>query len=335
MKTPLLFALALISAGSARADSVRADWTAARPDGHGPIGVMGDHTHEKGEVMLAYRYQHMLMKDLRQNGNDISRAEALGAYMMVPVEMKMDMHMVSAMWALSDDVTFMGMLSYKLLSMDMATSSGALTTTESKGFGDVPLSAMWTVWRGGPSKIHLNLGVSVPTGSIHKRGETPMGVDQKLPYPMQLGSGTWDLHPGFTYLGECEVHSWGAQVLGVLRPGANSNHYHLGNQLTANTWMARRWAPRVSTSLRLEGNLTGQVSDADPELNSAMAPTANPVSQGGRTLKGYLGVNYYVDQGSWKGFRLAGEFGIPLMQNLNGTQLKTKFEFTLGAQYAY
>lgn len=36
-------------------------WDASRPDSHGPIGVMGDHTHEAGEIMLSYRWMYMSM----------------------------------------------------------------------------------------------------------------------------------------------------------------------------------------------------------------------------------------------------------------------------------
>ncbi|NBD18196.1 MAG: hypothetical protein GVY04_19270 [Cyanobacteria bacterium] len=36
-------------------------WTSGRPDGHAPIGVMGDHVHGQGEWMLSYRYMFILM----------------------------------------------------------------------------------------------------------------------------------------------------------------------------------------------------------------------------------------------------------------------------------
>ena len=39
-------------------------WTAARPDGHAPISVMGDHMHAMGEWMVSYRYMTMDMKGL-------------------------------------------------------------------------------------------------------------------------------------------------------------------------------------------------------------------------------------------------------------------------------
>jgi hypothetical protein len=35
--------------------STTADAPKSRPDSHAPIGVMGDHAHKTGEVMLSYR----------------------------------------------------------------------------------------------------------------------------------------------------------------------------------------------------------------------------------------------------------------------------------------
>jgi len=34
-------------------------WSSNRPDGHGPISIMGDHTHSKGEWMISYRFMNM------------------------------------------------------------------------------------------------------------------------------------------------------------------------------------------------------------------------------------------------------------------------------------
>ena len=42
------------------------------PATHAPIGVMGDHTHEQGEVMLSYRYMRMGMNGSRDRDERIS-----------------------------------------------------------------------------------------------------------------------------------------------------------------------------------------------------------------------------------------------------------------------
>ena len=42
-----------------------ADSPSSRPDSHAPIGVMGDHGHKTGEVMLSYRFMAMDMQGLQ------------------------------------------------------------------------------------------------------------------------------------------------------------------------------------------------------------------------------------------------------------------------------
>ncbi len=38
--------------------------TSTRPDSHAPLGVMGDHAHGAGELMLSYRFMGMAMEEL-------------------------------------------------------------------------------------------------------------------------------------------------------------------------------------------------------------------------------------------------------------------------------
>jgi len=62
MKRPFLAALAALTASTAgMVPTASAHEYTDRPDGHAPIGVMGDHTHEAGEWMLSYRYRLMFM----------------------------------------------------------------------------------------------------------------------------------------------------------------------------------------------------------------------------------------------------------------------------------
>ncbi len=48
---------------------------------------------------------------------------------------------------------------------------------------------------------------------------------------MQLGSGTFDLDPGLTYLGESRRMAWMLQSAATVRLGANSRDYRLGNSV--------------------------------------------------------------------------------------------------------
>ncbi|ASC70928.1 uncharacterized protein XM38_018760 [Halomicronema hongdechloris C2206] len=310
-------------------------WSPARPDSHAPIGVMGDHTHGQGEFMVSYRYMYMDMDGNRSGRDSLTPDEVLQQFPITPTRMTMQMHMLGAMYAPSDTLTLMAMVPYIVKEMDHVTRMGTRFTTNSEGFGDIKLSGLYTVLDQTRQRIHLNVGVSFPTGSIEERDATPMGPDQILPYPMQIGSGTVDLLPGITYLGQAGDWSWGAQAIGTLRIGRNANDYRLGNQLALTTWGAYRWSDWFSTSLRLGGRTWGNIDGQDSRLNPNLIPTANPSIRGGSQLDLGLGLNFYVPEGGWSGTRLAVEFNLPVYRNLSGPQLETDFSVIAGVQASF
>ena len=68
-----------------------------------------------------------------------------------------------------------------------------------------------------------------------------------LPYGMQLGSGTWDLKPGITWLAQCDDFSLGAQAMGTVRlENENDAGYALGDKLDVTAWAARKLNESIS-----------------------------------------------------------------------------------------
>ena len=166
---------------------------------HAPIGVMGDHTHNLGEWMFSYRYMDMSMDGLRRGTNDLTTPEALQDFMLVPVNMDMQMHMFGIMYAPTDRVTLMVMLNHQKNDMLLETRMGTRFNTSSEGVGDTKLGALININKWNNNYLHANVGVSLPTGSINARDVTPMGPNTLLPYPMRLSSGTYDLNLGLTW----------------------------------------------------------------------------------------------------------------------------------------
>ena len=64
---------------------------------------------------------------------------------------------------------------------------------------------------------------------------------ERLPYVMQLGSGTIDLRPGVTYNGYWRGIFFGGQILGMLQAGTNSQDYTKGNEYGLTGWAGRKW----------------------------------------------------------------------------------------------
>ena len=318
-----------------------ADTPKSRPDSHAPIGVMGDHGHKTREVMLSYRFMAMDMQGLQSGTAAVETTEVLKDFMMAPTAMRMQMHGFGAMFAPHDKFTLMAMANYQLLRMEM---EGAHHHTgghhgqpvghhemASSGVGDAKLEALLMLWKRPHFTLLGNIGVSLPTGSISKNGAD----ENPLPYPMQLGSGSFEVRPGVTLFGYHGNWSYGSQLRGAFPLHTNSQEYRHGNAATATAWMARRMNDWFSLSGRLFLTHSGNITGHHPELNPLMSPSHRPDWRGGQRLDFAISSNLMVPTGTFAGQRLAVEFQMPLYQNLNGTQLKTTWRLILGWQYAF
>ncbi len=305
-----------------------------RPDAHAPIGVMRDHIHKKGEYMLSYRYDLMNMKGMRDGTNNLSNAEVLNNYMMSPTKMNMKMHMVGAMYGVTDELTLMAMGSYMTNDMKMVDMDGNKTKSDVSGFGDTSLTAMYGFFKDSNSHAQFNLGVSVPTGSI-KKSES----GSRVGYPMQLGSGSYEVLPGLSYTAFKNSYSYGSQLNGQFRTNYNNSGYKLGDSYNLTAWTAKKLNEAFSVSSRLNYTVTQKTKGAYSELNTMdalmMSPTNNALYSGGRKLDFLLGVNFIVPSGALKGHRLALEGGVPLYQKLNNAQMKNNYNITLGWQKSF
>ncbi|MEM8847301.1 MAG: transporter [Bacteroidota bacterium] len=332
-----IFMLATLSIYAQENSADLQNWSAGRPDGHAPIPVMGDHMHGKGEWMFSYRYMYMNMEDLKQGSDDASFDNALENYMVTPTEMPMNMHMVGAMFAPSDKITIMAMFNYLSMEMDHINRMGGTFTTEASGFGDIQISGLYRFFNKKKQTMHGQVGISIPTGSITESDVTPASApnETELPYPMQLGSGTFDANLAVTYLGQANKISWGGQLRAILRFGENDREFRYGNRQSLNGWFALKATDWLSFSTRLEALIVGEIDGEDPNLNPMMVITADTANSGGNFLNGGLGFNIYVPKGALKNLRFGFEFASPLYQDVNGIQLNTRETVTLGTQYSF
>lgn len=309
-------------------------WISARPDGHAPISVMGDHYHKKGEFMFSYRFMPMWMKDNLKSTDDISNQDIYQNFMIAPQKMNMNMHMLGVMYAPSDRITLMVMGNYISNSMDLRTRMGINFTTESSGLGDVTVSSLLKIMNRNRQSLHGNVEISIPTGDIDQRDTTPMMNDAQLAYPMQLGSGTWDPSLGLTYIGQSDKFSWGAQSKYKFRLGENSENYTFGNRFDIVGWGAIKVSDYISFSTSLSYFDTQKIDGVDADLNPMMMTLFNTANSGRSQLDVGLGTNFFVPKGSLKNLRIGAEIKIPTYQQVNGIQLKNNLMATFGIQYA-
>jgi len=173
-----------------------------------------------------------------------------------------------------------------------------------------------------------------PVGSITEQDVLPTssGNEVQLPYPMQIGFGTWDLVPGLTYLGQTAHWPWGGQTKATLRLGHNNRDWKLGNRGMLALWGARRFARHLSISARARASTWGDIDRMDEaaSVNPAVVPTARTDLRGGTRLDAGLGANLYTRK--WKAFRVSAEWMMPVCQKLHGPQLEADWTLTIGVQ---
>jgi len=331
----------------------------ARPDYHAPIGVMIDHGHKKGEWMLSYRLMDMNMQGNKMGAESISSAQVSQRYAMYANLMNMQMHMLMAMYGLTNKITLMAMVNYTYNTMSMGMTSTTMNmsgsgstmvmtmTTNSMqsssnafGFGDTKLYVLYSLLNKPNHQILLSGGISIPTGSVNIKNNsamTEMGESPKASYNMQTGTGTFGILPGVTYTGQCSSFSWGAQAVTDIKLGTNSAGYRLGNEYNLNLWLAHKWTNWISNSIRVNGDAVGKIVGYDQWLRDygySYDPTANTANYGGFRSSVLVGVNI-LPKGFMTGNQFSLEAGVPFYQNVNGIQMNTRLLVNAGWGYTF
>jgi hypothetical protein len=307
------------------------------------MNVLGAHTHPAGEFMVGYQFMYMDMEGIRSGGHAISPQEVFAdGFQFAHTKMEMEEHMLDLMYAPSDRLTLMAMLSYDQMSMVHLTPQNTTFHQHSDGINDLQVMGMYTLFgsiRKGGHRLVLDAGASFPTGSIdvedHRLGD-PSRPLQKLEYPMQPGSGTYALLPGITYLGDSGRWAWGAETIETVRLGRNSSGYRLGNQYMSSAWGSYGVCEWFAPYVRVEGKVWGNVHGADPAYGAVPAtPEARPDKQAGERVNALFGFDIYVPKGLMMGNRFTVEGGVPVYEHLTGPQLGLAWTINVGWTYAF
>ena len=328
-----------------------------------PAGVMGAHLAGKGKVMLMYTPMFMKMDGSRigtksvspetivttvPNRFDMNPAPGIqpATLRIAPDEMSMEMHMLSGMYGITDSISLMVMTAYVEKRMTMITFQGpagatrlGVTEGSTEGLGDTTLALAFNLWKGHGHRVNGTLGVSIPTGSIDEKGTMLMPHDAMMTmrssYGMQLGTGTYDLVPSLTYMGNSGRLGWGAQYKArIALEDENDEGYRWGNQHEVTAWLSYGLTEGLSGTARLAASTQDQIHGADPNIRGIFQGTY-PEFYGGDRIEAFLGLNGHMRLGDGTMARLGVEAGVPLYQDLNGPQLQRDWSlaFTAGVHF--
>jgi hypothetical protein len=319
-----------------------------------PAGVFGAGMVSAGHFRFTYTPTYMRMEDNYIGSSVVSpdtiattarlpRPMMMGmmtfdTYRIVPTSMDVQMHMLHAMYGVTDWLNVMVMGSYNLKSMTMLTYKGAMgttvlgsTTNNSDGFGDTAVMSLWRVYQDPMNHVHISIGLSLPTGSTTETMTmlSPMGtiMTMRANYGMQLGTGTVDLLPGIVYTGHLGPWSWGALYRGRLALGDNSEGYEYGYRQNITGWGGYSWMPGVTTTFRAEGEVADRIHGADPQIMGLMQGS-NPNFYGGQRINLLGGLEVSGRPLGLHNVSVALEGGAPVYQHLNGPQLGEAWQIT-------
>jgi hypothetical protein len=317
-----------------------------------PLGVMTDHIHGKGEWMASYTYMDMMMKGNRMGTKNASDNDVYSNYMMAPKTMNMQMHMVMLMYGVTDRLTLMAMGGYSRYTMGMTMSDNMISmpgmvmtpgnmnmSSVSSGLSDTKLSALYNLSHNENTRIIASGGIGLPTGTIKATGTTMLGENQRLPYDMQPGTGSFSVMPDITYIHQYNNLSVGADAGAEIRLNNNTIGYRTGNIYRATAWAAYRFLPFVSASLRADVTNTGKISGSDPmtaiEIYQQNDPTTSTANYGGTVSNVFAGLNFHINKMQWSKLNLLLEYGMPVYQDLRGIQMAQYSSFQGSLQYKF
>lgn len=317
-----------------------------RADSHAPTGVMFEHLHQQGAVMVAYHVEQTQQQgDLLRGGRTLKASDSsANSYAMLPTDHTMTMQMLDIMYAPSNNLTLMLMPMVMTMEMGMAKNDfyipavGAHTGHSHggghrvSGMGDTTLAALYRLHRDNQQELIATLAVIAPTGQENVRG-----IDGKpVHYGMQLGAGMWQAMPSLTYRYKHKAFVVGAQAL-TCQPLENRNELNVRvpdlNQATV--WLSYAWLDELSTSLRVQYRKKDVYEGHYNVTHNHSAPADKQGNYGGeQTLIG-AGVNWVMPTGAFKGLRLGAEYLAPVAESVNGVQLTTKRQWQMSASKAY
>ncbi len=264
-------------------------------------------------------------------------------------DMNMSMHMLNIMYAPTDWLNLMLMPQFVEKDMHIRELEGRpparLDTHEHTGIGghatggvgDTSLVALFKLWETPKHKLHMGMGVSMPTGDVELEFRRVAREDGGIVhFGMQLGSGTWDLLPSITYNGMQDDWSWGAQISGTARLGnRNTSGYRLGDLFQGTAWGNYNITPWLSASIRGIYTAKGSIKGDFNTFNRRSGPMDFPANYGGRFWDIGFGVSARMLQGDLAGNSVSFEWLQPVSDDFNGYQLERDGALTAAWSYAF
>lgn len=223
------------------------------------------------------------------------------------------------------------------------SASPTALTDVTQGLGDVRLMAQKMYYASANHLVFADLGFTAPTGGFaEKFSSTP---SQSAAYNMQLGSGTYDIYIGGTYMNMWNGLNSKVRAEAAIRGGQNRDNWGLGDQYLLQASSLYSVASFFDTGFTAQIKNRGAVRGKNTKYE-----LFNGYNNPGTGVSGDGHQYYHADQTNWDvnyvaqfkhqlgSYTLNAEIGIPLSQgmiNKDDIDLETKYFVSGGITAAF
>lgn len=257
--------------------------------------------------------------------------------MMIPESMDMFMTMFMGMY-MTKDWSVMLMTSYNVYSMPMLMNMMKKSipfTMRSAGIGDTRVIGGYNFLNDYKQMLTATVGISFPTGRINHRGPMPLMTGNILyEYMMQMGSGTFDPIFGLKYIYYKNAFALGVSFNTIQRLYKNYRDYELGSEYAFTTWLNYHITPRFAIIPKIQDIFTEKTNGVAAGTMTNWGPNYNPAFTGGNVLNFLLGAKI-CGSGRLRYDSLTIEAGLPIYQNLNGPQMKQRWQASASLNFMF
>lgn len=317
------------------------------------LGVEIEDVANKKRWHFSYEYRHLNVGRYQSGTERLTFDEVQftpgetrtnSNYPIVPTFIKQGVHAFSVGRDISDEMSLS--VSIPLVRQGTEHISAIADFEEfeikSEDLGDITLLGQYRFHRSAMSHASFGFGISFPTGSIDELGDTPRagrGTLERLPYTMQIGSGTYDFLATVGY--ERDLANWavGVGAHATIRTGTNDNDYRLGNNYGLEVTAHYKGWSRIRPGLSLSVRATDRINGRDESLLIPGAPfpfgasITDPDNFGGEKAK--IGGSLRVCLNDVCGLNLVLKGAVPFYQNLNGIQPRERFSLSTAVNYSF
>jgi hypothetical protein len=240
-----------------------------------PVAAQEERTEAKEQRPPAFTidYNYVFLNFLVQSQTpppnvDISKLPPL------PKDIYFQIHLLDLKYRhnFTKSISVTGLLPFRYMNMGLYPENAPPGFLNSYGLSDPSIQANYTLFPDRNNLIEFSAGVSFPLGSVNQRGKTPLKDDAYLPFPMQLGTGCFDILPGIFYRGFSDKLSWIFQAKADIKTSRNSLNYKFGNVYSGMGMVRYEWLDWFAQAIRLEARYTDKYEGNTRELTPGFIP---------------------------------------------------------------